>query len=62
MWCNGSTLTWNAKDVGLSLTSVIIFPIFITSTTLPIRQAAVHVNIDEGSINLRPFITGIFAN
>ena len=37
MWCNGSTLALNARDVGSSPDLGTIFHIFITSTTLPIR-------------------------
>ena len=32
--CNGSTLAWNARDVGLSPVLGTIFPIFITPTTV----------------------------
>ena len=34
MCCNGSTVTWNARDVGSSLTLGTILPIFIKQTTL----------------------------
>ena len=33
MCCNGSTLVWNARDVGSSSALDIILPIFITPTT-----------------------------
>ena len=34
MWCNGSTLAWNAKDVGSCPALGRIFPIFITPMTI----------------------------
>ena len=33
-WCNGRTLAWNARDVGLSPALGTIFPIFITPTSI----------------------------
>ena len=33
MWCNGSTLARNARDVGSSPTLGTVFPIFVTPTT-----------------------------
>ena len=33
MWCNGSTLARNARDVGLSVALGAVFPIFITPMT-----------------------------
>ena len=33
IWCNGSTLAWNARDAGLIPTLGTIFPILITPMT-----------------------------
>ena len=33
-WCNGSTLAWNARDLGSSPTLGTVFPIFIKPMTL----------------------------
>ena len=33
-WCNGNTLAWNARDVGLGPTLGTVFLIFVTPITL----------------------------
>ena len=43
MWCNGSTLAWNARDVGLSPALGTIFPIFVTPTTITERHGFTYL-------------------
>ena len=44
MWCNGSTLAQNARDVGLTPTRGTTFPIFITLATLLILSVSLGID------------------
>ena len=55
-WCNGSTLAWNARDMGLSPALGTVFPIFITPMTLvamtmdPVQ--AMHCMVVEPTLSM----------
>ena len=48
MWCNGSTLAQNARDMGSILALCTIFPIYITPMTIVIGQSVTEQGMITG--------------